>query len=624
MENHSFDASDPGGAIGTPGYIVGNPDAPYINGTLIPQGTLFSNYYSTTHPSLPAYLDMTAGQHGSCTDDVTCPRDSLTFDNIFQLLGKTGISFASYVQSMPTNCALTSTDVYSVDHNPEAYLADVDAASGLPYDCPRTDVPFPTDWATLPAFSLVVPDRCHDMEGSASNGPCPKKTDAIITAGDTWLSQTVPTLVSTGADVIVVFDEATGGDKRNGGGHVLSVEVGPGVVAGSTDGTFYNHFSLLSGLEGRLGLSPLVGGAASANPPLPIPGAAPATPPTITDVQPNMGAPGDLVTISGTGFSNTYAVRFNGLDAAFDVGNDSSITATVPISASSGPISVAVPGATVSSPSTFTVTTSQPGVAITSFSPTSGAPGTQVTIDGSGFGSTTDVSFGATSASFTVISDSQLAATVPPSASSGPITVMTTDGSATSSASFTVGTPIKTVNVTVGDDFYRPKAATTVPGGDVVWTFTGSHPHAVRDAALLGAGSTPLFDSGSRTSGTFSWTFRAAGTYAYVSAQGEATVMKGTVAVPVTVSPSAGTSSTTFTVTVTSTPVAGFASVVQSRFQPPGGKWGAWKTIATTTATGLDFTPASGAGGYQFRSRLRNVDTGRMSGQSPVRQITVS
>ena len=373
MENHSFDASDPGGVIGTPGYIVGNSDAPYINGTLIPQGTLFSNYYSTTHPSLPAYIDMTAGQHGSCTDDVTCARDSLTFDNLFQLLGKAGIAFASYVQSMPANCSLTSTDVYSVDHNPEAYLADVDAASGLPYDCPATDVPFPTDWATLPAFSLVVPDRCHDMEGSAPSGPCPKKTDAIITAGDTWLSQTVPTLVSTGADVIVVFDEATGGDKRSGGGHVLAVEVGPGVVSGSSDGTFYNHFSLLSGLEGRFGLTPLLGGAAIATPPLPIPGAAPATPPTITDVQPNMGAPGDLVTISGTGFSSTYAVRFNGLDAAFDVGNDNSITATVPISASSGPISVAVPGATVASPSTFTVTTSEPGLAITSFSPTSGA-----------------------------------------------------------------------------------------------------------------------------------------------------------------------------------------------------------------------------------------------------------
>jgi arylsulfatase A-like enzyme/plastocyanin len=347
-------------------------------------------------------------------------------------------------------------------------------------------------------------------------------------------------------------------------------------------------------------------------------------PPTITGFAPTSGAPGSLVTITGSNLSGLSSVLFAGMPAPIVDNGTSSVTATVPDGAAGGPISVSKLGGEATSSGSFTVTTSEPGVAITSFSPTSGAAGTQVIIDGSGFGSTTGVAFGATSASFTVISETQLAATVPSTASSGPVTVTTTGGSATSSASFTVAAPVKTVNVTVGDDFYRPKAVTMVPGGVVVWTFTGSHPHAVRDAALLGAGSTPLFDSGSRTSGSFSSTFRAAGTYAYVSAQGEATVMKGTVAVPVTVSPSAGTSSTTFTVTVTSAPVAGFASVVQSRFQPPGGKWGSWKTIATTTTSGLDFTPVSGAGAYQFRSRLRNVDTGRMSSQSPVAKVMVS
>lgn len=346
--------------------------------------------------------------------------------------------------------------------------------------------------------------------------------------------------------------------------------------------------------------------------------------PTISGFAPTSGAPGTSVTITGSDLSGLSSVVFAGTPAPIVANGTSSVTVTVPDGATSGPISVRKLGGAATSSTSFTVTTSEPGVAITSFSPTSGAPGTQVTIDGSGFGSTTGVSFGATSASFTVISDSQLAATVPSTTSSGPITVTTTDGAATSSTSFTVAAPpVSRVNVTVGDDFYRPKAATAVQGGGLVWTFTGSHPHAVRDASLLGPGSTPLFDSGPRTSGTFSSTFTAAGTYPYVSAQGEATVMKGTVAVPVKVSPATGTSSTIYTVTVTSTPVAGFA-VVQSRFQPPGGKWGAWKTIATTTATDLDFTPTSGAGAYQFRARLRNVDTGRMSGQSPVRKITVS
>src|SRR5438105_7474554 len=52
LENHSYGPNDVGILGDTTKYIVGNADAPYINGTLIPQGTLFTNYYATSHPSL--------------------------------------------------------------------------------------------------------------------------------------------------------------------------------------------------------------------------------------------------------------------------------------------------------------------------------------------------------------------------------------------------------------------------------------------------------------------------------------------------------------------------------------------------------------------------------------------
>ena len=64
LENHSYGANDVGILGDTKRYIVGNPDAPYINDTLIPQGTLFTNYYATSHPSLPNYLQMVAGATG--------------------------------------------------------------------------------------------------------------------------------------------------------------------------------------------------------------------------------------------------------------------------------------------------------------------------------------------------------------------------------------------------------------------------------------------------------------------------------------------------------------------------------------------------------------------------------
>ncbi|HZT09670.1 MAG TPA: alkaline phosphatase family protein, partial [Actinomycetota bacterium] len=245
LENHSYGANDVGILGDTKRYIVGNPDAPYINDTLIPQGTLFTNYYATSHPSLPNYLQMVAGATAGCTSDA-CPKDSVALDNVFHLLGEAGTSFATYAQAMPTDCYLTDAGLYPSDHNPETYLTDLDNAAAHPYGCSSTDQPFPSSWADpLPRFSFIVPDRCHGMEGTAATGPCPHATDALITAGDTWLSQTVPALLGQGAVVIVVFDEATGGDKTHGGGHVFALETGGGVAAGATDGTFYSHNSLL-------------------------------------------------------------------------------------------------------------------------------------------------------------------------------------------------------------------------------------------------------------------------------------------------------------------------------------------------------------------------------------------
>ena len=78
---------------------------------------------------------------------------------------------------------------------------------------------------------------------------------------------------------------------------------------------------------------------------------------------------------------------------------------------------------------------------ITDFTPTSGTAGTIVTINGSGFTNATDVRFNGLSAgagNFTVNSNSQITATVPAGATSGPIVVQTPSGIGTSSSSFTV------------------------------------------------------------------------------------------------------------------------------------------------------------------------------------------
>ena len=76
---------------------------------------------------------------------------------------------------------------------------------------------------------------------------------------------------------------------------------------------------------------------------------------------------------------------------------------------------------------------------VTALAPTSGAVGTSVKIAGSGFTGATAVKFdGVASTVFTVDSDTQITATVPPGASSGPVSVTTPNGSVESANDFVV------------------------------------------------------------------------------------------------------------------------------------------------------------------------------------------
>ena len=76
---------------------------------------------------------------------------------------------------------------------------------------------------------------------------------------------------------------------------------------------------------------------------------------------------------------------------------------------------------------------------IASFGPDNGATGTQVIIDGDNFNNTSQVSFNGTEANdFSVDSNTQISVTVPGVATTGPISVVTPGGTATSSDDFTI------------------------------------------------------------------------------------------------------------------------------------------------------------------------------------------
>lgn len=159
-------------------------------------------------------------------------------------------------------------------------------------------------------------------------------------------------------------------------------------------------------------------------------------PPTITSFTPTSGGVGVRVIITGTRFAGATSVTFDGVPATFRVlRGGSRITTNVPSGATSGPIAVTTPGGTATTATDFVV---QSPPTITSFSPTSGPVGTQVTIVGTGFTGATEVRFRRTSASFTVVDGNTITAFVPAGATSGRITVITPGGTARSQASFTV------------------------------------------------------------------------------------------------------------------------------------------------------------------------------------------
>jgi uncharacterized repeat protein (TIGR03803 family) len=140
------------------------------------------------------------------------------------------------------------------------------------------------------------------------------------------------------------------------------------------------------------------------------------------------------VGILGQGFGGSSVVKFGGTAATTtELTGTTFILATVPSGALTGKVTVTTGSTTLSTSATYKITPT-----LNTFAPSSGPVGTSVTITGTGLEQTTKVTIDKIAATFTVDSDSQVAAVVPTGASTGKIAVITKGGSATSSASFTV------------------------------------------------------------------------------------------------------------------------------------------------------------------------------------------
>jgi hypothetical protein len=143
-------------------------------------------------------------------------------------------------------------------------------------------------------------------------------------------------------------------------------------------------------------------------------------PPTITGVSPTTGAGGTQVAISGSGFGvaqGTGSVWLGTTPGTVVSWSDTQVVATVAFNSTSGTAQI-LQGGTWSNSVPFNVNSPT----ISSVTPASGLPGTQVTITGSGFGAargTAQVWLGTAKGIIQSWSDTQIVATVAAGSTSG-------------------------------------------------------------------------------------------------------------------------------------------------------------------------------------------------------------
>ena len=140
---------------------------------------------------------------------------------------------------------------------------------------------------------------------------------------------------------------------------------------------------------------------------------------------------------------------------------------------------------------------------INSFSPSIGGVGTTVVINGASYTGATSVAFNGTPAAFTVISPTQINATVPAGTTTGPVTLTTPSGSVTSAASFTF------IIVPVNDTFANATNLGTADG-----VFTGNNIGATKET-----GEPSHAGNAGGASVWWKWTAPYAGTFS-LSTQG--------------------------------------------------------------------------------------------------------
>ena len=260
------------------GQIEGDSaDAPYINGTLIPEGaraTDFVDELAMGVPSEPHYVWMEAGtnvfaDHTFTTDaSPSASNSTASTAHLTAQIANAGLDWTAYEEGIDAatgGCPIATSGFYAPKHDPFVFFRDVagnppakTAASCAAHAKDLSALSGDLASASIASYVFITPDLCHDMHGA---GGCPD--DDLIRAGDDWLASNLPPIVAfAGAHagvVLVVWDE---GDAS---GHLPFLAVGKGVKPGYAGAQTYTHSSVLKTVERILGLPTLAAVDAAAD-----------------------------------------------------------------------------------------------------------------------------------------------------------------------------------------------------------------------------------------------------------------------------------------------------------------------------------------------------------------------
>jgi phospholipase C len=285
------------------GTIIGNPLAPNINRLANKYG-LATNYFGVTHPSEPNYVASIGGSFFGIQDDNqfyctpalasadpncagTTVNHTISAQSLADQLTAAGMTWKGYFQNLPPTppagqLVMTGPNangpytfkwpssavaLYASKHNPFVNFTGTqgDVANMVP------DTQLFADLANnaLPNYSLVVPDQCHDMHGTGTCG----NTNQLISMGDTYVGNLVDAIRASAAwqsgrnAIVITWDEDDFSDQGQpgtgccgadpGGGHVPTIVITNQSNQHVSDGTAYNHYSLLKTMEAAFGLPPL-------------------------------------------------------------------------------------------------------------------------------------------------------------------------------------------------------------------------------------------------------------------------------------------------------------------------------------------------------------------------------